>query len=144
MRPFLFLAYYALACLLGFALRSRFDRWMYTRPHMQHRLVIYASATLAAVERGDDAVTTPPDTADADAWSPVLLGTPLARFVRSSARARHVGEAADIQQAAAAAGSVDQPPVPADEGPQAPPAHEPGRDASAEAPSSAPPPVHPV
>lgn len=143
MRPFLFLAYYVLACLLGFALRSRFDRWMYTRPHMQHRLVIYASSTLAAVEGGENAVPPPPDTADAEAWSPVLLGTPFARFVRPSARDRHAGEAVELEQAAVAAGGIGppgaEPPPPAP-----PPAHEPGSDATAEAPSGAPPPVHPA
>ena len=52
MRLLLFLLYYGIAFLMGFVIRARFDTWMYSKPHMQERLVIWASDTVSYVESG--------------------------------------------------------------------------------------------
>lgn len=77
MRLLLFLVYYGIAFLMGFVLRARFDVWMYSKPHMQARLVVWAQDTVTYVENGGAGPVLPPETTDADAFSPVLGRTPL-------------------------------------------------------------------
>ena len=73
MRVLLFIAYYAIALLMGFALRGKFDRWMYSKSHMQGRLRIFSHEILAAADeegRNDpDMVFLPPPTLDALAFN---------------------------------------------------------------------------
>ncbi len=85
MRLLLFLAYYGIAFLMGFMLRGRFDVWMYSKPHMQKRLVIWAADTVSYVEQGGNETILPPDTTDADAFSPVLGESRVGRLVRRRA-----------------------------------------------------------
>ena len=89
----LYLAYYALAVLLGFLLRTRFDAYIYRLPHMQRRLVVYSTDVVTAVEKGANAVPPPPLTVDSDAVTPLLEGTPLSRFVRPTEADRRIAEA---------------------------------------------------
>lgn len=90
----LYLAYYGLAVLLGFLLRTKFDTWMYSRPHMQRRLVLYCSDVLDGLreERIEEAPP-PPLTVDTDAVAPLLAATPLERFVRQTEADRRLEEA---------------------------------------------------
>ena len=85
MRLLLFLAYYGIAFLMGFMLRARFDVWMYAKPHMQQRLVVWAADTVAYVEQGGTQTLLPPDTTDAEAFSPVLGESRVGRLVRPRA-----------------------------------------------------------
>ena len=41
-RFLLFIVFYVLAVAVGFALRTRYDAWMYGKPHMQARLRVFA------------------------------------------------------------------------------------------------------
>ena len=91
----LYVGYYGLAVLLGFLLRFRFDAWMYAKPHMQRRLVVYSSDLLDAVKAGAEAVPLPPLTVDTDAVSPLLEGTALSRFVRPTEADQRLADAAD-------------------------------------------------
>ena len=70
MRLFLYLAYYALAMLLGFVLRQRYDRWMYGRAHMQQRLRLFALEVAADREAVGATLYFPPSTTDNLALSP--------------------------------------------------------------------------
>ena len=70
MRLFLYLAYYALAMLLGFVLRQRYDRWMYGRAHMQQRLRLFALEVAADREAVGTTLYFPPSTTDNLALSP--------------------------------------------------------------------------
>ena len=79
MRLLLFLLYYGIAFLMGFVLRARFDTWMYSKPHMQDRLVIWAEDTVKYVESGGGGPVLPPETTDAEAFSPVLGQTRVGR-----------------------------------------------------------------
>ena len=92
MRLLLFLAYYGIAFLMGFMLRARFDVWMYAKPHMQQRLVVWAADTVAYVEQGGTQTLLPPDTTDAEAFSPVLGESRVGRLVRPRAG----GDGADM------------------------------------------------
>ena len=123
----LYLVYYALAVLLGFILRTRFDAWLYSRPHMQRRLVVYCSDVVAAVQEGAESVAPPPLTVDTDAVGPLLEGTMFSRFVRQTEADRRLalGKAdeeppadpvagpapADLSDAAAAASADPSSPV---------------------------------
>ncbi len=85
MRVMLFLGYYGLAMLFGFLLRGRFDQWMYAKPHMQERLIVWAADAVSHVEQGGEDPLVVPLTVDPPAWSPVMRATPLGRFVRAAA-----------------------------------------------------------
>lgn len=74
MRLFLYLAYYALALLLGFVLRQRYDRWMYGRAHMQQRLRLFALEVAADREAVGATLYFPPSTTDNLALSPRAAG----------------------------------------------------------------------
>ena len=107
MRLLLFLLYYALAVLLGFMLRGRFDAWVYRRRHMQQRLVVWAADVVTYVERGGDDVLLPPSTLDAEAWSPRAAraaGASAARFPEDAA-----GGAAPSPSDPSSASSVSSP-----------------------------------
>ena len=105
----LYLVYYALAVLLGFLLRTRFDAWLYSRPHMQRRLVVYCSDVVVAVNEGAEAVAPPPLTVDTDAVGPLLAGTPFARFVRETQADRRIA-LAEAEEATPADPVVDAAP----------------------------------
>ena len=90
MRLVLFLCYYALAASMGFLVRGRYDRWMYSQPHMQRALVLNAAEVVYQVEHDADVVSLPPDTVDAVAFSPVLVNGPFGRFVRPSAAEQYL------------------------------------------------------
>ena len=54
-RFLLYLLLYALALLLGFHLRGRYDLWVYRKPHMQARLGLFSQeVALARAISGDD------------------------------------------------------------------------------------------
>ena len=111
MRLLLFLLYYAIAFLMGFVVRARFDAWMYAKPHMQERLVMWAADTVAYVEQGGGSgPVLPPETTDAEAFSPVLgqmrTGTARGR----AGGAEPVPEGADRPQSRTA-GDGQPPPV---------------------------------
>lgn len=80
MRLLLFLLYYGIAFLMGFVIRARFDTWMYSKPHMQKRLVIWAADTVSYIEDGGDQPVLPPETTDAEAFSPVLGESRIGRL----------------------------------------------------------------
>lgn len=82
MRVLLFLVYYGIAFLMGFVIRARFDTWMYSKPHMQARLVVWADDTVKYVESGGAGPVLPPETTDAEAFSPVLGQTRAGRLAR--------------------------------------------------------------
>ena len=118
MRLLLFLLYYGIAFLMGFVIRARFDTWMYSKPHMQARLVIWAEDTVRYVESGGDGTLLPPETTDAEAFSPVLGQTRVGRLARrggsSEAGAEPVPEGLAGDETAAAdrsAGAEPPPPV---------------------------------
>ena len=92
MRLLLFLLYYGIAFLMGFVLRARFDTWMYSKPHMQARLVIWAEDTVRYVESGGDGTLLPPETTDAEAFSPVLGETRVGRLARRGGSAESPAE----------------------------------------------------
>ena len=106
MRLLLFLGYYGIALLMGFVLRARFDAWMYAKPHMQERLVVWSADVVALVDSGEaiDGPLLPPETTDAVAFSPVVGETRLGRLVRRGERAGSGGTAAG--GSAAGAGGV--------------------------------------
>ncbi len=83
MRLLLFLLYYAIAFLMGFVIRARFDTWMYSKPHMQERLVIWAADTVTYIDSGGPGPVLPPETTDAEAFSPVLGQTRIGRLART-------------------------------------------------------------
>jgi len=85
MRLLLFLLYYGIAFLMGFVIRARFDTWMYSKPHMQERLVIWAQDTVTYVESGGPGPILPPETTDSEAFSPVLGQTRVGRLARPGA-----------------------------------------------------------
>ena len=87
MRLLLFLLYYAIAFLMGFVIRARFDTWMYSKPHMQERLVIWAADTVTYIDSGGPGPVLPPETTDAEAFSPVLGQTRIGRLARTAAGA---------------------------------------------------------
>ena len=70
MRLILYLAYYALAMLLGFVVRQRYDRWIYGRAHMQQRLRLFALEVAADREAVGTTLYFPPSTTDNLALSP--------------------------------------------------------------------------
>ena len=109
MRVLLFLLYYGIAFLMGFVIRARFDTWMYSKPHMQARLVIWAEDTVRYVEGGGDGTLLPPETTDAEAFSPVLAGTRAGSLVRRGGSPRAAGEPVPE-------GFAGDEPAPADEG----------------------------
>ena len=82
MRLLLFLLYYGIAFLMGFVIRARFDAWMYSKPHMQARLVVWAADTVSYVESGGSGPVLPPETTDAEAFSPVLGESRIGRLAR--------------------------------------------------------------
>lgn len=92
MRLLLFLLYYGIAFLMGFVLRARFDTWMYSKPHMQARLVIWAEDTVRYVESGGDGTLLPPETTDAEAFSPVLGETRGGKLARGGRAAEPAAE----------------------------------------------------
>ena len=116
MRLLLFLLYYGIAFLMGFVIRARFDTWMYSKPHMQARLVIWAEDTVRYVESGGDGTLLPPETTDAEAFSPVLGETRAGRFARrggsSEAAAEPVPEGLAGEETAPADGSAGVEPPP--------------------------------
>ena len=82
MRLLLFLLYYGIAFLMGFVIRARFDAWMYAKPYMQQRLVVWADDAVTYVEQGGADTLLPPETTDAEAFSPVFRRTRLGRVLR--------------------------------------------------------------
>ena len=114
MRLLLFLLYYGIAFLMGFVLRARFDTWMYSKPHMQARLVVWAEDTVRYVESGGPGPVLPPETTDAEAFSPVLGETRVGRLAR---RGGSAGSVAEPVREGLAGGE----PQPADEDPGAEP-----------------------
>ncbi|MYH31548.1 MAG: hypothetical protein F4137_22540 [Acidobacteria bacterium] len=114
MRLLLFLLYYGIAFLMGFVIRARFDTWMYSKPHMQARLVVWAADTVSYVDSGGSGPVLPPETTDAEAFSPVLGQTRVGRL----ARQRGAGEAA---AEAVPEGLEGEQPQAADESSGAPP-----------------------
>jgi len=84
MRLLLFLLYYGIAFLMGFVIRARFDTWMYSKPHMQARLVVWAEDTVRYVESGGAGPVLPPETTDAEAFSPVLGETRIGGLGRGN------------------------------------------------------------
>ena len=116
MRLLLFLLYYAIAFLMGFVIRARFDTWMYSKPHMQERLVIWAADTVTYVENGGPGPVLPPETTDADAFSPVLGQTRVGRLARGgasgAANAEAVPEGLDGVEPPAADDSAGSEPPP--------------------------------
>lgn len=113
MRLLLFLLYYGIAFLMGFVIRARFDAWMYSKPHMQERLVVWAADTVSYVESGGRGPVLPPETTDAEAFSPVLGQTRVGRLAGRGGR----GDAAE----AVPEGLEGEQPQAADEGSGAPP-----------------------
>jgi hypothetical protein len=116
MRLLLFLLYYGIAFLMGFVIRARFDTWMYSKPHMQERLVIWAADTVTYVEGGGPGPVLPPETTDADAFSPVLGQTRVGRLARRGASDGNADEAVPEglagDEPAAPDGSAGSPPPP--------------------------------
>ena len=110
MRLLLFLLYYGIAFLMGFVIRARFDAWMYAKPHMQQRLVIWAADAVTYVEQGGTDTLLPPETTDAEAFSPVFGRTRLGRVLRGPVPSDgDVAEGMD-SRAGRAAGSGEAPP----------------------------------
>ena len=72
MRVLLFVLYYLIALVVGFSLRSVYDRWMYQKPHMQARLRVFSQELVMydPAEDGDDEMFCPPGTLDAFAINP--------------------------------------------------------------------------
>lgn len=95
MRLLLFLLYYGIAFLMGFVIRARFDTWMYSKPHMQARLVVWAADTVSYVDSGGRGPVLPPETTDSVAFSPVLGQTRLGRLAR---RAEPAGAAEPVPE----------------------------------------------
>ncbi len=116
MRLLLFLLYYGIAFLMGFVIRARFDTWMYSKPHMQERLVIWASDTVSYVESGGPGPVLPPETTDAEAFSPVLGQTRIGGLARrggaGEAAAEAVPEGLAGDEPQSADGSAGSPPPP--------------------------------
>lgn len=114
MRLLLFLLYYGIAFLMGFVVRARFDTWMYSKPHMQERLVVWAADTVTYVEGGGPGPVLPPETTDAEAFSPVIGQTRVGRFARGGAsgeaRAEAVPEGRDGAEPPTADESAGSPP----------------------------------
>ena len=114
MRLLLFLLYYGIAFLMGFVVRARFDTWMYSKPHMQERLVVWAADTVTYVEGGGPGPVLPPETTDAEAFSPVIGQTRVGRLARGGAsgeaRAEAVPEGRDGAEPPAADESAGSPP----------------------------------
>ncbi|MDE2906650.1 MAG: hypothetical protein OXQ28_11270 [Acidobacteriota bacterium] len=113
MRLLLFLLYYGIAFLMGFVIRARFDTWMYSKPHMQARLVVWAADTVSYVESGGPGPVLPPETTDAQAFSPVLGQSRIGRLARRT-------DAEDAAGAVPEGLAGEQPPA-ADDGSGAPP-----------------------
>lgn len=113
MRLLLFLLYYGIAFLMGFVIRARFDTWMYSKPHMQERLVVWAADTVSYVDDGGQGPVLPPETTDAEAFSPVLGRTRLGRPA-------HRGRSGDAAEAVPE-GLAGEEPQAADEGSGSPP-----------------------
>ena len=114
MRLLLFLLYYGIAFLMGFVIRARFDTWMYSKPHMQARLVVWAEDTVRYVESGGPGPVLPPETTDAEAFSPVLGQTRVGRLARRGGSGEPAAE--PVPEGLAAG---DSPPV--DEAAEPPP-----------------------
>ena len=113
MRLLLFLLYYAIAFLMGFVIRARFDTWMYSKPHMQERLVIWAADTVTYIDSGGPGPVLPPETTDAEAFSPVLGQTRIGRLARTDGgepAAEAVPEGLAGSEPKAAEESADAPP----------------------------------
>ena len=110
MRLLLFLLYYGIAFLMGFVIRARFDAWMYAKPHMQQRLVVWAADAVTYVEQGGADTLLPPDTTDAEAFSPVLRRTRLGRVLRRSAPSDGAAPEGMDSQPGRLAGSAGTPP----------------------------------
>lgn len=68
MRSLLILFYYAIAVLLGFYLRGRYDELMYKTPHCQRRLRLWAR-WVCSPAAGPDPVL-PPSTIESHAFQP--------------------------------------------------------------------------
>ena len=114
MRLLLFLLYYGIAFLMGFVIRARFDTWMYSKPHMQARLVVWAADTVSYVESGGSAPVLPPETTDAEAFSPVLGQSRIGRLARRT-------DAEDAVGGPVPEGLSGERPPAADDGSGAPP-----------------------
>ena len=67
-RFFLFILYYVIAFCLGFAVRARYDGWMYAKPHMQSRLRIFSQELMLydpdPVPEAEQELFFPPSTTD--------------------------------------------------------------------------------
>ena len=68
MRLLMILFYYAVAFLLGFYARGRYDEFIYRTPHMQRRLRRWADYVVAPAP--ESAIVLPLSTLDAPAFQP--------------------------------------------------------------------------
>ena len=117
-RFFLYLMLYALALLLGFHLRGRYDLWVYRKPHMQARLGLFSQeVALARAISGDDEdpetpdLFFPPSTLDRLALNPRASAVAVKR--REDELAALLQQRMDEQEPE---GEVDAGPAPAEPG----------------------------
>ena len=112
-RFLLFILYYVLAFALGFAIRGRYDAWMYGKPHMQARLRVFAQEAMLYDPDDPDAEEEdffPPATTDPLAFNAQQAFRAVRErqaeldqvFAEVSAQARKAADAGDGKPAASA------------------------------------------